>query len=174
MEGWPTNCTLTPSTDEGPYWVDERLERADVTEGQRGTPISLEIRVFQFAPSRGVYEGAAVDIWHANALGLYSDERDQPREDTSGETFLRGYQVSDTDGEVRFRTIYPGWYEGRTPHIHVRVRTFADDEVTYSFTTQIFFDETVNETVLATSPYDERPDRDTTNATDDIFDSELV
>ena len=170
----PLNCTLTPETTPGPYWVDTRLNRADIAEQQPGVPLRLELRVYEMDPACSPYEGAVVDVWHANALGLYSDEPDQPGGDTGGETFLRGYQVSGADGSARFETIYPSWYEGRTLHIHVRVRVFAEQEATFTFTTQMFFDEALNDAVLSCGPYDERPDRDTTNADDSIFLPELI
>jgi protocatechuate 3,4-dioxygenase beta subunit len=168
------NCTLTPATVEGPYWVDERLSRADVTESQPGAQLGLVLGVYDIGAACKPYPGGVVDIWQANALGLYSAEPDQPRADTGGETFLRGCQTSAENGRVEFQTIYPGWYEGRTLHIHVRVRTFAEDKTTFTFTTQIFFAEETNTAVLATSPYDQRPDPDTTNATDSIFRPELI
>ena len=174
MDPAALNCTLTPETTEGPYWVDERLNRADVTEEQTGVALILLLGVYEADAACSPYPGAVVDIWQANALGLYSDQPLQPRADTGGQTFLRGYQISGDDGSVAFKTIYPGWYEGRTPHIHVRVRTFANDETAFTFTTQIFFAEEVNAAVLATSPYDERPERGTINASDSIFASELI
>jgi protocatechuate 3,4-dioxygenase beta subunit len=168
------NCTLSPETTEGPYFVDERLERSDVVAGQEGVPLNLTIMVHEigFPPEPCV--GAEVDIWQANAIGLYSDEPDLPRRDTGGETFLRGYQLTDAEGKVRFQTIYPGWYEGRTPHIHVKVRDFSSGSPPETFTTQLFFDESLNEAVLAMRPYNERPDRDTTNDDDTIFRPELI
>lgn len=166
------HCTLTPETVEGPYWIDARLDRADVTEGQPGLPLKLNVSIYDIdsAPR----EGVVVDIWQANALGHYSDQPAQPGADTGGQTFMRGCQVSDADGLARFKTIYPGWYEGRTIHIHLKLRTISDDETSFVFTTQIFFDENLNEAVMATSPYDERPGRDTTNLEDDIFLPELI
>ena len=174
MDPAALNCTLTPETTEGPYWVDEQLKRSDVTEGEPGVPLKLVLGVYEANAACSPYPGAVVDIWQANALGLYSDQSEQPRADTGGQTFLRGCQVSGDDGEVEFRTIYPGWYEGRALHIHVRVRTFAADETTFTFTTQVFFAEETNSAVLATSPYNERPGPDTTNATDSIFLPELI
>jgi protocatechuate 3,4-dioxygenase beta subunit len=168
------NCTLTPETTEGPYWVDNRLERSNVTEGQEGVPLGLDIWVHEAGSPPIPCAGAVVDIWQANALGLYSDQPDQPGGDTGGETFLRGYQLTGEDGSVRFETIFPGWYEGRTLHIHVRVREVVDGEVANTFTSQIFFDEAINETVLASSPYDQRPGRDTTNDEDTILVPELI
>jgi protocatechuate 3,4-dioxygenase beta subunit len=174
MDAATLNCTLTPETTEGPYWVDERLRRTDITEDQPGVPLRVVLGVYEADAARNPYPGAVVDIWQANALGLYSDEPRQPRADTGGQTFLRGCQVTGDDGKVVFKTIYPGWYEGRTPHIHVRVRVFAADETTFTFTTQIFFEEETNDAVLATGPYNQRPHRDTTNATDSIFLPELI
>jgi protocatechuate 3,4-dioxygenase beta subunit len=174
MDPAALNCTLTPETTEGPYWVDNRLRRTDASEDQAGVPLKLVLSVYEAAETCNPYSGGVVDIWQANALGLYSDEPEQPRADTGGQTFLRGCQISGDDGRVEFQTIYPGWYEGRTLHIHVRVRTFAEDETTFIFTTQIFFDEEINAAVLATSPYNQRPERDTTNATDSIFLPELI
>lgn len=174
MDPASLNCTLTPETTEGPYWVDERLRRSDVTEGQPGVPLVLDLGVYGADASCSPYPGAVVDIWQANALGLYSDQPRQPRADTGGQMFLRGCQISGDDGAVEFRTIYPGWYEGRTLHIHVRIRTFADNEMTFTFTTQIFFAEETNAAVLVTDPYNQRSDRDTTNATDTIFVPELI
>jgi protocatechuate 3,4-dioxygenase beta subunit len=174
MDPATLNCTLTPETTEGPYWVDERLRRSDVTEGEAGVALTLALGVYEADADCSPYPGAVVDIWQANAVGLYSAEPLQPRADTGGQTFLRGCQISGDDGKVEFRTIYPGWYEGRTPHIHVRLRTFAEDETAFTFTTQIFFAEEINAAVLSTSPYNQRPDRDTTNATDSIFLPELI
>ena len=166
------HCTLTPETVEGPYWIDARLKRADVTEGQLGLPLTLTVAVYGIdADPR---EGVVADIWQANAIGLYSGEPAQPRADTGGQTFLRGCQVTSADGRAQFKTIYPGWYEGRTIHIHLKLRTFSDDETSFVFTTQIFFDEKLNDAVMATSPYDERPGRDTTNLEDSIFLPELI
>lgn len=142
--------------------------------GQAGVPLELTITVHEVRAPAEPCVGAHVDIWHANALGLYSAEPDQPRADTGGQTFLRGYQVTDREGAVRFTTIYPGWYEGRTIHIHVKVREFSNGTASHTFTTQIFFDEALNESVMAMAPYDERPDRDTTNDRDSIFRPQLV
>ena len=174
MDPATLNCTLTPETTEGPYWVDERLKRSDVTEDQPGVPLKLVLGVYGSDAACSPYPGAVVDIWQANALGLYSAQPEQPRADTGGQTFLRGCRAAGNDGEVVFETIYPGAYEGRTLHIHVRVRTFAEDETTFTFTSQVFFPEGTNDRVLATSPYNERPEVDTTNATDSIFLPELI
>jgi protocatechuate 3,4-dioxygenase beta subunit len=166
------SCVVAPSVTEGPYWVDERLNRSDVTGGQTGIPLTLKIYVVRSDDSCSPEEGAVIDIWHCNATGLYSDES---VESTTGQTWLRGYQVTDAAGLVKFTTIYPGWYSGRTIHIHVRVRTFSGSSTTYNFTTQIFFSESDNSAVLATSPYDSRgTSKDTSNAGDMIYQQEAA
>ena len=119
--------------------------------------------------------GAYVDIWHCDAKGIYSDEPSYNPGGgtgtvvTTGQKFLRGYQITDENGQVHFTTIYPGWYNGRTIHIHVRVRTYSGTTVLSNFVTQIFFDETVNNTVLAESAYSRTSARDTTNARDMVY-----
>ncbi|MBS1890267.1 MAG: intradiol ring-cleavage dioxygenase [Actinobacteria bacterium] len=162
-------CILAPEVTEGPYWVDVREKRSNVTAGQAGVPLTLDLYVYRADDSCEPEPGAVVDIWHCNASGLYSDEA---ANGTSGETWLRGYQETDSNGHVRFTTIYPGWYMGRTVHIHVRVRTFSGSATTYDFTTQIFFAEEDSAAVFATSPYSSRSGRDTTNEEDMIYQQE--
>jgi len=185
---------LTPTMTEGPYWIDEMLRRFDVRSNtatasaaagtvQAGVPLLLKINVLD-ASSGGPINGAHVDIWHANAYGLYSDEGGQPGgSTTSGQNFLRGYQVtgvdagalaSAVDGQVNFRTIWPGWYQGRAIHIHVRVRTYDGSSVATNYTTQIFFSDADNATVMnGAAPYNSRsPKTDpTSDETDNIFTS---
>ncbi|HVV44818.1 MAG TPA: hypothetical protein VHC72_06420 [Bryobacteraceae bacterium] len=88
---------------------------------------------------------------------------------TSGQKFLRGYQITDDSGQVQFITIYPGWYAGRTIHIHARVRTYSGSKELSNFVTQIFFDEATNNSVLSNSAYSRTSNRDTTNTTDGIY-----
>jgi len=164
-----TNCTLTANATEGPYWVDERLNRPDVTGDRTGIPLTLNIAVFNAEESCSPYEGAVVDIWHASSAGHYSDESS---EGTSGQTWLRGYQVTDSNGAVQFKSFYPGYYTGRAVHIHVRVRTFSGSSTTYNFTTQIFFDESINTAVAATAGYSHGTR--TTNAQDSIYDNQTA
>ncbi len=113
-------------------------------------------------------QGARVDIWSCNASGLYSDEESQG---TPGVDFLRGYQISSSHGVVEFLTNYPGWYSGRTLHVHVRVRTYdTSGTETYNFATQVFFDEAVTAKVYANAPYAARAaERDTNNSDDRVL-----
>ena len=169
-----TSVVLTPQEEEGPYFVDAKLNRSDVITNadgtlQAGLPLSLGITVSQSVD--GVVSplpNAYVDIWEANAYGIYSDEAS---ESTTGDTFLRGYQVTDAHGNVHFLTIYPGWYGGRTPHIHCRVRLYSGSTATYSFETQFFCNDTITDAVYnSVFPYTTRAaTRDTFNNTDRVY-----
>ncbi|MCB1018398.1 MAG: hypothetical protein KDC27_00650 [Acidobacteria bacterium] len=175
--------TQSQQLTEGPYWVDEKLFRSDIRSDpstgvvRDGIPLTLKINVQNLATSGScsALTGAYVDIWHCDAKGIYSDESTYNpgggtgNVNTSGQTFLRGYQITDANGSVTFTTIYPGWYSGRTIHIHIRVRTYNGQTVLSNFVSQIFFDETTNNTVLATSAYSRTSSRDTTNARDNIY-----
>ena len=159
-----------PEQDEGPYRGGDQPRRRDVTEGRDGLKLALGIRL-------SGYQGEAdVEIWQCDAAGRYSG---YPPPDSSivvtaataprteylpSETFLRGRQAVDDAGRVEFRTIYPGWYPGRTVHIHVMVHTG-----TRRYTSQLYFPEETTDEVFMRMPYRDRPDRDTTNATDEIF-----
>ena len=165
-------CAVTPSETEGPYWVDELLQRSDIrvdpSDGsvEPGIPLQLALNVLRADDNCFPAAGVQVDIWHCDAGGLYSDEA---ANNTVGRKFLRGYQLTDANGGVQFTTIYPGWYSGRTIHIHFRIRTFDGTTTTYNFASQLFFDEIINDQVLAQSPYNTRGARNTTNANDSIF-----
>lgn len=165
-------CVLTPAKMEGPFFVDELLERSDVradadgSDRQPGVPLELTIEVVHQDNGCAPVVGATVDVWQANAHGEYSDVSPATR----GHQWLRGYQVSDGDGMVAFRTIYPGWYPGRTIHVHFKVRTFEDEAVTYEFTSQLFFDQGRNDAVQRSPGYDGVTDAGYTgNAEDGIY-----
>ena len=165
-------CVMTPAKTEGPYFVDERLNRSDIrsdpTTGdvQDGVKLTLKLSVFDASNDCAPVQGAQVDIWHANASGLYSDEA---ANGTTGKKFLRGYQLTDADGAVTFTTIYPGWYSGRAVHIHFKVRIFNGTTETLEFTSQLFFTDAMNATVFAKAPYSSRGNPDTTDSTDNIY-----
>jgi protocatechuate 3,4-dioxygenase beta subunit len=109
-----------------------------------------------------------VDVWHCDALGVYSDVSDAGF-NTVGKKYLRGYQVTDANGVARFTTIYPGWYSGRTVHIHFKIRSSASSTSAYEFTSQLFFDDNLTDQVHAQSPYASKGQRDTRNANDGIY-----
>jgi len=162
-----------PALEEGPYFIEEKLLRSDVRSDpstgvvQAGTLLTLAITVQN--QSGGVcapLTGAYVDIWQCNASGIYSDEA---QENTSGQKYLRGYQITDDNGLVQFTTIYPGWYSGRAVHIHIRVRTYSGSTVLGDFETQSFFDPAVTSAVFALAPYNTRGAPDTVNSTDRVY-----
>src|SRR6185369_17669284 len=114
-------------------------------------PLSLALNVSQLKDGVSVpLTGAYVDLWHCSALGVYSDVAQQS---STGKKFLRGYQPTDRHGNANFLTVYPGWYQGRAVHIHVKVRIFNGESETYEFTSQFFFDESVTDEIFKTSPY---------------------
>jgi protocatechuate 3,4-dioxygenase beta subunit len=158
----PADCVLTPEQTEGPYYLADSLIRSDVTEGKDGAPLELRLGV-QDAGSCEPIEGATVEIWHCDALGVYSGVGASGGDDTS----LRGGQRTDAGGEVVFRTLYPGWYQGRAPHIHVKVHV-GGREV---HTGQLYFDEAISAAVYRTAPYAERGEASTTNASDNLYGS---
>jgi protocatechuate 3,4-dioxygenase beta subunit len=166
---------VRPEQTEGPYFVDERLHRSDIrsdpTNGQikTGTPLALTLAISRIsAGDCQPLAGAQVDIWHCDALGVYSDVRD-PGFNTIGRKFLRGYQITDVKGEARFITIYPGWYEGRTVHIHVKVRTAPEAKRSFEFTSQMYFDDALSNRVYADAPYSIKGKRTARNQDDRIF-----
>ena len=153
-----TTCVLTPAQTEGPFFTETGLMRSDIREGKPGVALALNLRVVE-AGSCAPLAGALVEVWHADAAGVYSAFDAAP-----GETFLRGFQRADAEGRVEFLSIYPGWYPGRTPHIHVMVLT----EARRLLTTQLYFPEAVTDAVYALPPYAARGPRSTTNASDGI------
>lgn len=170
-----SSCVLTAALTEGPYFVDEKLLRSDIrtdpTTGtvSAGTPLSLQFNVARLANSACTpLTGAYLDVWHADATGVYSDEGVNG---TSGKKFLRGYQLTDANGQASFTTIYPGWYQGRAVHIHFKLRLYAGSTKSYEFTSQFFFDDALTDSVYGSSPYSSRSARDTRNASDGIYNS---
>ena len=168
-----TPCLVRPKQTEGPYFSDGQVERSDIRTdpstgvARPGVPLQLAFHVTR--PRNGEclpLEGMRIDIWHCDALGRYSDFR---REGTAGEQFLRGYQVTGRDGRVQFITIYPGWYEGRTVHIHFKIRTDPVLSRTYDFTSQLYFNDALTDQVHSLAPYAAKGSRRIKNQQDGIF-----
>jgi len=174
-------CTLSPELTIGPYFVDEHLERSDLRQGEGSdtpyitdaVPLYLTINATSaITAGCSPLAGVQIDVWHCHAGGLYSDEA---ANGTGGQTWLRGYQLTDADGNVSFTTIYPGWYQGRTIHIHVMARYYdSAGNTTYQFTTQLFFDDATSNLVMANYPYNTRGNRGTTNQNDSIYDASML
>jgi protocatechuate 3,4-dioxygenase beta subunit len=164
-----TSCTLTPVTSEGPFYFDPKLVRSDITENQPGVVLTLGLRVVSADTCKPIPK-ARVDLWHADAKGLYSGYGDQHGSGASrarsakGKTWLRGTQFTNADGFVSFRTIYPSWYRGRTPHIHYKI-LLEPREVAVS---QLYFPDKVSDQIYTSSKdyVPRKPGRDTFNEND--------
>ena len=169
-------CVARPAQTLGPYFVDEDLKRADIRSDpatgalSEGAPFELGFVVSRVSRSGCTpLPGARVEVWHCDAEGVYSDVQD-PQFDTRGRKFLRGYQVTDAQGKTRFTTIYPGWYRGRTVHVHFKiVGESAPGEGGYEFASQIYFDDAMTDRVHAAPPYQARGPRTTRNRDDGIY-----
>ncbi|MEZ4656308.1 MAG: intradiol ring-cleavage dioxygenase [Caldilineaceae bacterium] len=166
-------CVVSPELTEGPYFVDEQLNRADIridpsdNSVRNGAQLNLTLRAYTVnGGSCTPLAGAVFDIWHCDAAGLYSDVQS---EGTAGQKFLRGYQVTDANGVVNFTTIYPGWYSGRAVHIHFKLRGELSSNPSYEFTSQFFFDDTFTDAVYTQQPYAARGTRNTYNSRDNIY-----
>ena len=163
-------CVVAPTETEGPYpdklgmINNSAFFRRDITEGRTGLPLTLTLTVVNTNSSCAAVSNANVEIWQCDAAGAYS-EYSQPGYDGTGQTFLRGLQVSDANGQVTFTTIYPGWYSGRATHIHVDV--FRNGSLVK--TTQIAFPESVSSGVYTTGVYAVKGQNPTTNARDNVF-----
>jgi protocatechuate 3,4-dioxygenase beta subunit len=168
------SCVGRPELTEGPYFVDEKLNRSDIRSDTStnkvsdGTPLALAFNVTQANNSCAPLASAQVDVWHCDAVGVYSDATD-PGFNTRGQNFLRGYQMTDADGAARFTTIVPGWYAGRAVHIHFKIRTRGADGNAYEFTSQLFFDPNTLTTVYAVTPYSTHKGDFLRNEKDDIY-----
>jgi protocatechuate 3,4-dioxygenase beta subunit len=156
------SCILTPEMTEGPYYIAGEKLRRNITEGRPGTRLELRLQVVN-ATTCVPISGAIVDIWHADASGVYSGFG----AGASSHTFMRGIQRTDRNGLAVFQTVYPGWYQGRTVHIHVKVHVGGN----VVHTGQLFFSDTLTDTVYKRSPYNRRPNRDVRNAQDTIYQS---
>ena len=175
-------CALTPKTIAGPTWFDAAAVRSDVRDGRPGTGLALALRVEGVTGCAPV-AGAVVDLWQADAGGIYSgfagaapgqggrpggrDRYGQPQSrPTDPGRALRGTQVTGSDGVVQFTSIYPGWYPTRTPHLHLEVHVDGSTLLT----TQLFFDDAVSDAVFAADPaYQQHGHRDTRNSRDAFY-----
>jgi protocatechuate 3,4-dioxygenase beta subunit len=167
-------CVVRPEMTVGPYFVDGQLNLSDLRSEpgdgsvKDGVPLELNVRVLRVSGNACMpLQGATVDVWHCDALGVYSGVSD-PGFNTTGQKWLRGYQETNAEGIAAFKTIYPGWYRGRTIHIHFKIRA-RNAGSSYEFTSQWYMPENINDRVLAAEPYSNKPGRDTTNAADSIY-----
>ena len=153
-------CVLTPEMTEGPYYVPNEKVRRNITEGKPGVALELRLTVVNPSTCKPI-RNAVVDIWHADAGGVYSGAI----AGNAGTNFLRGVQRTDKNGLALFKTIYPGWYQGRATHIHVKV--YLSGNVVH--TGQLFFNESISNAVYKRTPYSSHGLADTPNASDSIY-----
>jgi protocatechuate 3,4-dioxygenase beta subunit len=162
------DCVLVPEIVEGPFYLDLDLVRSDITEDRVGAPLALTIVVADASSCTPIAD-AAVDLWHCDAEGIYSGFIAASTGQGSGtddSIFLRGTQISEANGAVTFQTLYPGWYRGRTVHMHMKVHVGGNQV----HTTQLFFDDEFTDQVYAASePYASTGDRDIRNTDDGIY-----
>jgi protocatechuate 3,4-dioxygenase beta subunit len=162
------SCIVRPALTEGPYFVDEKLDRSDIRSDpatgvvRPGAILNLNFLVSRVSGSAcTALSGAMVDVWQCDALGVYPGVGS-----TSGQKFLRGYQNTDASGSAKFMTIYPGWYQGRAVHIHFKIRPTSSTE----FTSQLFFDDALSTQVFVQAPYSQKGTQGITrNSSDGIF-----
>jgi protocatechuate 3,4-dioxygenase beta subunit len=167
------DCIVRPQLTEGPYFVDEKLNRSDIrTDPATGVArpgIPLDLQFIVTGTGGGTcapVPGAQLDIWHCDAAGNYSDVGN-----TSGQKYLRGHQVTNANGAAQFTTVFPGWYSGRAVHIHFKIRLFSGSQKTYEFTSQLFFEESIINQAYTQSPYSSRGTPNTSNSRDGIYNS---
>jgi protocatechuate 3,4-dioxygenase beta subunit len=162
------SCVVRPALTDGPFFVDEKLDRSDIRSDpatgvvRPGAILNLNFLVSRVSGSAcAALSGAMVDVWHCDALGVYSDV-----DGARGQKFLRGFQNTDASGSAKFMTIYPGWYQGRAVHIHFKIRPTSSSE----FTSQLFFDDALSTQVFAQAPYSQKGTQGMTrNTSDGIF-----
>src|SRR6476620_9297177 len=165
------SCVVVPELTEGPYYVNENLDRSDIridtSDGSvsEGAVLTLDWVVSQVDGTACIpLEGVLVDIWHCDALGNYSDVGSE-----QGHDYLRGYQHTDANGKATITTIYPGWYQGRAVHIHFKIRTDAAAASGLEFTSQLFFDDALSAQVYSSGVYASKGTPDQPNASDGIY-----
>ncbi|HLK31004.1 MAG TPA: hypothetical protein VKT28_20670 [Puia sp.] len=176
------SCTVTNSETDGPYPLytsrGSALVRTDITEGtQTGLQLDIALTILNTNNSCAALANVVVDIWHCNKDGYYSGYANQSgylgTKDYSGETWLRGRQTTDSNGQVKFTSIYPGWYTGRVTHIHVQVYSAANSSNEGSnnsiLTTQIAFPDDITQAVYKTSLYSTHGENSITTSQDGIF-----
>lgn len=162
-------CVVSAAKTLGPCHTNNVPIRTDVTEGVTGLPMRVSLRVVETGTCKPV-EGADIEIWHADARGVYSGRAAgmcNPDDDAArSAAFLRGRQITDPDGVASFLTVYPGWYPSRAPHIHMRILA-KEQELLIS---QLLFDDSLNDLIYRDHPdYSQRPQRDVMNGGDTVF-----
>jgi protocatechuate 3,4-dioxygenase beta subunit len=169
----PSACSVTCALTEGPCYSADSVELQDISYGRPGLPLRLYLRILDEACTP--MAGAQVDVWHTSPEGIYSGNDAEHEdvayctgndEDFETHLYFRGKQTTDDDGIAYFDTCFPGWYSGRTIHIHLTIRIGDEAYVT----TQFAFDDALDDSIVASQPiYEARGERDTKNTSDGVF-----
>ncbi len=169
----PSDCAVSPKETRGPFPNKTPADyvRANIIGDRVGIPLLIHLTIVQQGDPCLPLPNARVDIWHCDSHGKYSEygNNRMQREDLTSKHFLRGRQVTDAEGRVEFVSIFPGFYRGRAPHIHVEV---LDEKDTSLLVTQIAFPEEACNMVYATNDYDGLDY--TSNHSDGIFRDSLA
>jgi protocatechuate 3,4-dioxygenase beta subunit len=179
IPGKPTfsvpSCIVRPQQIEGPYFVDEKLLRNDIRKDpfdnsmKEGVELKLIFNVSQITGNNCIpLPDAIVDLWQCDAEGIYAGVQDRDF-DTRGKSFLRGYQITDSNGSAQFITIFPGWYRGRATHVHFKIRTGEKENSRYEFTSQIYFEDSLISQIYKLPPYAAKGTGHMENHKDGIF-----
>ena len=164
-----TACRIYPSQTLGPcYAMMAPMVREDISDAMPGLPLRLSFLVVRSGCMP--VADAEVDIWHSGFDGVYSAYAtgticNPGTASTQGKMFGRGIQKTNAMGRVDFSTIFPGWYRGRTIHIHFTVRVGGRATVT----SQLYFEDSLANEIMAQGEYKARGQRDTTNMDDSTF-----
>jgi protocatechuate 3,4-dioxygenase beta subunit len=155
--GTAGSCALIPQETEGPYPLlailsNSTMVRQDITEGRAGVGLKLVLRLVDVNNACAPIANTAVYVWHCDKDGLYSGYG-QPAANTIGQTFCRGIQITDANGEAAFNTIYPGWYAGRITHVHFQAYLSDNLAVSATATSQIAFPQAVTSAVYDSTLY---------------------
>jgi protocatechuate 3,4-dioxygenase beta subunit len=166
-----SSCTLYPAQTIGPCYAKSPMMREDISDGLDGLPIRLSFLVVHASGCAPV-AGASIDIWHSGSDGIYSaydtgTTCNPGMMNVKSMMFCRGVQSTDETGRANFSSVFPGWYKGRTIHIHFTVRISGKEYIT----SQLYFDDMLTDDILAQGTYKSRGKRDTTNNTDGLFKS---
>lgn len=163
--GTTAACAVSPTETVGPYPSLSQFVRSDIREDRPGLPLNLTITVVNANSACAPVAGASVEIWQCDVAGEYSQYGNSRQQ-----TFLRGIQTTNTNGQVTFLTVYPGWYQGRATHIHVEVTANGRSVKV----TQLAFPESVNDEVYRSGVYASRGLNPTSNSRDGIFADSLA
>jgi protocatechuate 3,4-dioxygenase beta subunit len=178
-------CSVSPTETEGPFptrigdpafAASAAYVRTDIKDGQTGVPLTVKVIIKNTNANCAIVQGAFVELWHCNRQGYYSEfgpsnSGGMQSSDQTAFDFLRGKQVTDSTGTATFLSVYPGWYNGRAPHMHLHIYNATGVS---KLITQIAFTESVSNTIYTTSPFYTGQVQNVSNANDNVFSNSLA